>query len=117
MKYAAAFAASVLLLGSAVAAPSKPPKRYDHAHPALVIVQKPYRKIDPLCRSMFPRSQFPAATETHRISGCADIGDGRRPCRIFVPKKSEGIISAAHWAAIVRHERAHCNGWASHHPR
>ena len=115
-RFPAVLAAFLVLSGIAAAVPSKPPKRYDHAHAALIIVQKPYRKVDPLCRAMFPRSRFPAATETHRIAGCAEVGDGRRPCRIFVPKRGEGIITEAHRAAIIRHERAHCNGWPSHHP-
>lgn len=109
-------AASVLICGSAFAVPSDPPARYDRPHPALVIIEKDYREVDPVCRSMFPRSRFPAATETHRITGCADVGDGTRACRIFVPRQGEGVITAAHRARIVRHERAHCNGWPGSHP-
>ena len=112
-----ALAAFVLLCGSAAGEPSKPPKRYDHRHPALIVVEQTFRKIDPLCRAMFPRNRFPAATETHRITGCGEIGDGRQPCRILVPKRGEGVISEAHRRAIIRHETAHCNGWPSHHPR
>ncbi len=113
----AALAALLLLNSSAAAEVSKPPKRYDRAHPALIVVQKSYRGIDPLCRAKFPRSRFPAVTDTHRITGCAEIGNGRRPCRIFVPKRGEGVISERRIAAIIRHERALCNGWPSHHPR
>jgi hypothetical protein len=73
--------------------------------------------VDPICRSLFPRSRFPAATETHRITGCGEVSDGRRLCRIIVPKQGEGRITEEHRAAIIRHERAHCNGWsASHEP-
>lgn len=113
----AAMAAILVMNSHAAAAVSKPPKRYDHAHPALILVQKSYRAIDPLCRSKFPRSQFPAATDTHRITGCAEIGNGRHPCRIFIPKRGEGILSEGRIAAIIRHERAHCNGWPASHPR
>lgn len=112
----AAFAALVAASLPAVADPAGPPSRYNHPHPALIVVEKSFRRIDPLCRSMFPRSRFPAATETHRITGCADIGNGRSPCRIFVPKRGEGVISERRRAALIRHERAHCNGWPSSHP-
>ena len=116
-KWLASVVAVFMLAGPVGAEPMKPPKRFDHRHPALMVVEKPYRKVDPFCRAMFPRNRFPAATETHRISGCAEIGNGRRPCRIFVPKRGEGVISEAHRRAIIRHETAHCNGWPSHHPR
>jgi hypothetical protein len=109
--------AGVSLSGAALAAPQPPPERFDHAHPALIIVERDYRAVDPVCRQMFPRSKFPAATETHRITGCAEIGDGQRPCHIWVPRADEGVISAEHRAAIVRHETAHCNGWPSNHAR
>lgn len=115
MRVAVAAFAVLALWSSAKAAPEPPPPRYDKAHPALVIIEKNYLDIDPVCRTMFPRSKFPAATETHRITGCADLGDGSRPCRIFVPRAGEGMISAEHRAAIIRHERAHCNGWPANH--
>ncbi len=117
MRIIIAAAAALALCGTAGAAPEAPPAHYDHAHPALIIVEEDFRQIDPVCRDMFPRSKFPAATETHRITGCADIGDGSRPCRIFVPRAGEGVISAEHRAAIIRHERAHCNGWPANHTR
>lgn len=110
-------AVAAFLGNAAAAAPVRPPERYDHAHPALVIVEQDYYKVDPFCRSMFPRSKFPAATDTHRVLGCADIGDGVGPCRIFVPRSGEGRISIEARADIVRHERAHCNGWPADHPR
>lgn len=117
MRIMPAALAATVVCGTAAAAPSQPPERYDRAHPNLVIVERNYREIDPLCREMFPRSRFPAATETHRITGCADIGNGTRACRIFVPQAGEGVISADHRSAIIRHETAHCNGWpASHAP-
>ena len=117
MRIILAASAAIALCSAAKAAPEPPPAKYDHAHPALIIVEKGYRQIDPLCRNMFPRSRFPAATETHRITGCAEIGDGSRPCRIFVPRAGEGIITKQHRAAIIRHERAHCNGWPANHAR
>jgi hypothetical protein len=33
-----------------------------------------------------------------------------------VPRSGERFISETRRAEIIRHERAHCNGWPGHHP-
>jgi hypothetical protein len=112
----AALAAALSWAPGAAAATEAPPVRYDHPHRALNILERSYYDVDPLCRKMFPRTRFPAATDTHRILGCAGIGDGVRPCWIIVPKPGEGFITEGRRAEIIRHERAHCNGWPGYHP-
>jgi len=112
----AAMAALLLLSSYAAAGVTKPPKRYDHAYRGLIIVEKSYGGIDLFCRARFPGSRFRAASGKGRITGCAEIGNGRRPCRIYVPKRG-GVITDAYRTAVIRHERAHCNGWPSSHPR
>jgi hypothetical protein len=103
------------IAGGAAADQVIPPSPYDHAHPNLIIDQRNYYDVDPLCRSRFPRSNFPPVSGSLRIMGCADIGDGRSPCRIVVPLVG-GLISEERQAMIIRHERAHCNGWPASHP-
>jgi hypothetical protein len=101
---------------AALAGTQEPPARYDHPHPSLRILERDYYDVDPICRVMFPRTRFPLATDTHRILGCAGIGDGHRQCWIIVPRSGEGFVSEERRAEIIRHERAHCNGWPSDHP-
>ncbi len=109
-------AAATLLSTAAAAEPVKPPERFDHEHPSLRIVEQNYFDVDGACRAMFPSVAFPAATDTHRVTGCAKVSDGANPCWIVVPRRGEGVISEAYRAKIIRHERAHCNGWPSDHP-
>src|SRR5688572_29383399 len=111
-----AFVATLVCASGALAATQEPPARYDHTHKSLRILERNYYEVDPLCRAMFPRTRFPLATDTHRILGCAGIGDGERPCWIIVPRSGERFISETRRAEIIRHERAHCNGWPGHHP-
>jgi hypothetical protein len=115
-KLGAVVAAFLLCGGVAAAGQADPPAEYDHWHPALIIEEQDYFDIDPICRGRFPRSNFPPVTGSQRIMGCADIGDGISPCRIVVPVAG-GIISHEKRELIIRHERAHCNGWPAHHPR
>lgn len=108
--------ACLLLSGQASAEPKEPPARFDRPHPDMQIVERDYRAVDPACRRMFRSGYFPAATDKHRVTGCAMIGDGQAPCWIIVPRPGERVIPEAHRGKIVRHERAHCNGWPSSHP-
>lgn len=112
----AALAAAVWCAPGAALAAQAPPAHYDHPHQSLRILERPYYDVDPLCRKIFPRARFPAATETHRVLGCAGIGDGVRPCWIIVPKQGERFVMESRRAEIIRHERAHCNGWPGNHP-
>lgn len=88
-----------------------PPVRYDHAHPAMTV--KEVMAVDTACRATFPA--FGPARGNHAILGCAEVGDGRKPCLAIVPRLH--MVTPERWAAIVRHERSHCNGWPADHPR
>lgn len=50
----------------------------------------------------------------YQALGCAKVVPGK--CFIMIPKIS-GAITASLQSQIRRHEVAHCNGWAEHHPR
>lgn len=116
MRMLGAIVATFLLSGAAAASErAEPPARFDHWHPNLIIQEMDYFDVDPLCRGRFPRSNFPPVTGSQRIMGCADIGNGAAPCRIVVPIGG-GAISDEKRALIIRHERAHCNGWPANHP-
>lgn len=91
---------------------TNPPKRYDHAHPRVVVVEVRARDVRKLCGTLFGRGNF---AHYGRVRGCASVGDGRKSCIIIMPKKAR--LSAAEHDALFRHERAHCNGWAGTHPR
>ena len=45
------------------------------------------------------------------VLGCATVVHGK--CWILISHKPLPIPRSE----VIRHERAHCNGWASHHPR
>lgn len=105
---------SLGLITSAFPAASLPPARYDRAHPDLRVERFAYLDVDPQCRKAFPKTKLPAATDTHRITGCAPVSDGKLPCFVMMPRR--GDLPPAHLEAIFRHERAHCNGWPADHP-
>ncbi len=88
-----------------------PPKRYDHSHPRLVLVEVPARDVRKLCGTLFGRGNF---AHYGRVHGCASVGDGRKSCIIIMAKRMS--LSGRTHDALFRHERAHCNGWAGSHP-
>jgi len=88
-----------------------PPKRYDHPHPRLVVVEVSGRDVRKLCGTLFGRANF---DHYGRVHGCASVGDGRKSCVLIMAKR--GTLSARTYEAVFRHERAHCNGWAESHP-
>jgi hypothetical protein len=91
----------------------RPPARYDHAHPNLLVVETRHSQVADMCRRLLGRSNF----ETHgRLHACASVSNGRSPCLVVLPRAGmQGITKSAH-RALLRHERAHCNGWPGHHP-
>lgn len=88
-----------------------PPKRYDHPHPRLVVVEVPARDVRKLCGTLFGRGNF---AHYGRVRGCASIGDGKKSCIMIIPRKAS--LSTRERDALFRHERAHCNGWKGSHP-
>jgi len=90
-----------------------PPKRYDHSHPDLVILETRFSQVDNMCRGIFGRRKF---ERFGRVLACAAVGNGKSPCILILPKAGGSGVSKAERAALFRHERAHCNGWAGHHP-
>ena len=89
-----------------------PPRRYDHTHPDLVVLEIRFSQVDNMCRGIFGRGKF---ERFGRVMACAAVGNGKSPCILILPKAGSGV-SEAQQAALFRHERAHCNGWAGHHP-
>jgi hypothetical protein len=89
-----------------------PPAHYDRPHPNLVILETGHADIRTMCNRLFGRRNFESSGRLH---ACAAVGDGRSPCMVVLPKAGEGI-SKRDRSALLRHERAHCNGWPGHHP-
>lgn len=107
----AAWVALVSVGYAASANVTPPPARFDRPHPNLVLLETPLRDVRRLCGALFGRSNF---VHFSRVDGCAAVGDGQKPCIVIVPL--QGAISAAEREALIRHERAHCNGWSGSHP-
>jgi hypothetical protein len=113
LRAAAAIAAFVLVSGMAEAfTVDPPPARYDRAHPNLIIVETARGKVRSMCGRLLGHRNF---ERSGRLHACASIGDGRSPCVVVLPKAGEGI-SKGDRQALLRHERAHCNGWPGYHP-
>ena len=77
-----------------------PPARYDHPHPNMVVKRLPASEIDAFCRGIGARAPLP-------IKGCAK--GGTKACAVVIARNAPDIV--------LRHERAHCNGWSVRHPR
>jgi hypothetical protein len=76
--------------------PVAPPARFDHPHPNMVVRYLTPAEVDALCRRIGGR-----APKGLPILGCSK--GGPRACAIVLPLDDDGTI--------LRHERAHCNGW------
>lgn len=82
-----------------------PPARYNHAPRGPMVVREyPRHKVGEICGML---------TKV-RADGCA-MPNWRGKCIVYMPPRSS--LSPARWAALLRHERGHCNGWPAHHPR
>jgi hypothetical protein len=108
-------AAVVLVAGTAAQALTvdRPPARYDHTHPNLLIVETRHSQVPDMCRRLLGHWHF---ARHGRLHACASIGDGRSPCLVVLPRVGANGITKGVRQALLRHERAHCNGWPGHHP-
>lgn len=114
MRALAAIAAFLMLVGAVEAfTVDPPPARYDRPHPDLVIVETPHGNVRSMCGRLLGHRNFERAGHLH---ACASIGDGRSPCIVVLPKAGAGGVTKAQREALLRHERAHCNGWPGYHP-
>ena len=100
--------ALALLAMLAVVAPALAgtiPLRYDHPHPDMILVEKSAVEVDRICKAIGGK----LTKANGHFGGCAPIG----------VKKCAVVVVRNHplRAEIIRHERAHCNGWGAHHPR
>lgn len=77
-----------------------PPPEFDRPHPNLRIWLVEPEEIDAACRRFALGALFRVP---YAIGGCADIGNGKSPCNIILPR--------GHSEEMFRHEQAHCNGW------
>ena len=86
-----------------------PPPAYDHPFKGHTIVRYgTLAEIKYVCHTM------EGIVSAYQALGCAKVNPGR--CFIMIPKVG-GKITARMQGEIRRHEVAHCNGWAGHHPR
>jgi hypothetical protein len=86
-----------------------PPPAYDHPFKGHLAVQvATLAQIKNFCHTRH------GIVSAYQALGCAKVRPGR--CFIMIPKVG-GQITARLQSEIRRHEIAHCNGWAGHHPR
>lgn len=85
--------------------PLIPPAEYDHPYAGELTIHKIDRaNVWAEC------SQNGAQPMRKDAAGCAFVGDGE--CTIYLAMRTQ----RAPVKAILRHEIAHCNGWAADHP-
>lgn len=87
---------ALTILGSPIV--EEPPARFDHAFRGTVAV-------------MYGSEADMIARCRRMVFACALIGPGR--CMIVIWND----LPDATKQTLIRHERAHCNGWPAHHPR
>lgn len=89
-----------------------PPSRYDHAYDGEVIVSQ--ISTEPRLREICQHFGVPLRS-TSVVLACAFVHRDR--CYIFsVPEKDLETWGAS-VKMVLKHERAHCNGWPANHPR
>jgi hypothetical protein len=107
-----ALAVAATLTGPAQAGVEAPPKVFDHPYEGtLITVSAPLPWVDGRCKLLG------AAEAGHGFQGCSTpMGD---TCMIFVSEAGtwviggkEQTITAEDVPDLIRHETAHCNGWA-----
>ena len=86
-----------------------PPAIYQRAYRgALTVRQGTLSQVEHYCHTM------QGIVSPYRALGCSKVDEGS--CFVMIPKIG-GPVTASIQAQIRRHELAHCNGWAAHHPR
>jgi hypothetical protein len=106
MNRASAFAALFLMMSGQASGgtPLDPPAQYDHPYAGALIVHR-INKPDVWLQC----SDMGRQDVREDVAGCAQVGD--EACTIYLATKTH----RAPVADILRHEIAHCNGWASDH--
>jgi hypothetical protein len=95
-----ALAAIILASGVEMA-----PFEYDRAPEKAVLIRHvPLAEVDRVCRWAHPE----LASMAEDIRGCANT-DGPI-CLVILPYPGQ-VADPARYAALARHELAHCNGW------
>ncbi len=113
-----------LLLSALLCSPAfaliEPPARYDYPYRGgtVVMEQPDLYAIDRVCASIGVSGSTPGPT----ILGCAKVRGGK--CRVVIPNRkflaTRPLVKAVGLerfrSILIRHERAHCNGWGNTHP-
>jgi hypothetical protein len=88
-------------------APVLPPPQYDHAFRGhMVAVVTEIDDVQEICRAL----DVPIA-DGEVLLGCAQWSPGL--CLVVA---ASGLTGGATTEDVIRHERAHCNGWPWGHP-
>jgi hypothetical protein len=110
MKYLTLISFLLALIADARAGRVIPPERYDHEFAGEVIhTEMPNEaKLRKICEG------FGSVFTQSKALGCAFAYRGK--CFIFTVPYIDMLYSNTGVEMIMRHERAHCNGWAPNHP-
>ena len=95
----------VYLTPALAGGPSVPPALYDHPHPDMIVIERSPAEVHRICAAIGGK----LTKAGNRFVACAPIG--RAKCAIVIPHHHPQK------AALIRHERGHCNGWPANHPR
>lgn len=90
--------AAISIVYAIPALASAPPTRFDHP-PKIPVKIVRAEHIPKICRN--PAQKI----------GCSFAGGPR--CVIYIARK----LPKDWYSGVLRHEKAHCNGWPGHHPR
>lgn len=81
-----------------------PPAVYDHAfHGAMHVYQHRMGEVDRYCLGT-------------PVYGCSPIGGVGGTCDIRIVTPGKDGVTKEFYMRVLRHERAHCNGWPAGHP-
>lgn len=92
-------------------APIEPPAQFDHRYAGtMVSIVAPLDEADAICRAMEMVFYGETLPDDHVFMGCAFWANGH--CIVVAADRKEEPTTEQ----TLRHERAHCNGWAADHP-
>jgi hypothetical protein len=86
-----------------------PPAAFIHEAANMRIWHYAPAKVDDLCRRLVTHSRNPYRSSGSGTFHACAIG-GQAQCILIMPTRS--AVTSASYDRLLRHERAHCNGWS-----
>ena len=111
VKFLASSVSATLLAVSVAVAQSvqAPPSAFDREAANMRIWHYAPAKVDDLCRRLVTHPRNPYRSGGNGTFNACAIG-GPSQCILIMPKRS--MVTTVSYDQLLRHERAHCNGWS-----